>query len=82
MISLATTIGMRTSGSCTRMEEEKIAEKLSEKSKSLRRTSLKKRLLTEIKGEKPPLKEKISKKRKLSRVDTEEKLQMQRREKG
>ena len=67
MISLAATIGMRTSGSCTRMEEEKIVEKLSEKSKSLRRTSLKKRLQTEIKKENPTLKEKITKKRKLSK---------------
>merc|ERR1712117_79241 len=48
-------------------EEEKIAESLPEKSKSLRRTSVKKRLQTEIKEINPAVKEKVSKKRLLSK---------------
>merc|ERR1712106_815009 len=49
------------------MEEEKIVETLPEKSKTLRRTSLKKRLQTEIMKSNPRVKEKISKKRILSK---------------
>ena len=49
------------------MEEDKIVENLPVKSKSLRITSLKKRLQTEIKKINPKVKEKICKKRKLSK---------------
>merc|ERR1719369_1194961 len=49
------------------MEEEKIVESLSEKSKSLRKTSLRKRVHVEIKKIIPKVKEKCTKKRKLSK---------------
>ena len=63
-ISLGATIGAATS---VDMEENMIAESLPEKSKSLRKTSLKKRLQTEIKKANPKAKEKVTKKRKLSK---------------
>merc|ERR1712106_667094 len=50
-----------------RMEEEKIVETLSDKSRSLRTSSVKKRLETEIKKSNPKVREKISKKRMLSK---------------
>merc|ERR1712013_426346 len=64
MGSLGATIGEATS---VDMEENMIAESLPEKSKSLRKTSLKKRLQTEIKKANPKAKEKVTKKRKLSK---------------
>ena len=63
-ISLGATVGAPTS---VDMEENMIAESLPEKSKSLRKTSLKKRLQTEIKKANPKAKEKVTKKRKLSK---------------
>merc|ERR1711970_909040 len=49
------------------MEEETIVERLSDKSRSLRRTSVKKRLQTEINKERTKIKEKGCKKRLLSK---------------
>merc|ERR1712083_1019768 len=49
------------------MEEEGFEEKLPDKSRSLRKTSVRKRLETEIKKRKGKLKEKVSKKRTLSK---------------
>merc|ERR1712154_478007 len=67
MGSSCSTTGGETTLHQIRMEEEKIAESLPEKSKSLRRTSVKKRLQTEIKKINPAVKEKVSKKRLLSK---------------
>ena len=49
------------------MDEQQIVETLSDKSRSLRKTSLIKRLETEIKRKNPKTKENNSKKRKLSK---------------
>merc|ERR1712183_495878 len=49
------------------MDEEQIVNTLPDKSKSLRKTSVKKRLQTEIKKANPKLKQKICKKPKLSK---------------
>jgi len=67
MGSLGATIGAATSVDRVVMEEDKITESLPEKSKSLRKTSLKKRLQTEIKKANPKAKEKVANKRKLSK---------------
>ena len=49
------------------MEEDTIVERLSDKSKSLRRTSVKKRLQTEINKKRVKVKDIVSKKRILSK---------------
>merc|ERR1712128_390471 len=67
MGSCGLTIGGETAMDKIMMEEEKIVETLPEKSRSLRRTSVKKRLQTEIMKINPRVKEKISKKRTLSK---------------
>merc|ERR1712083_1022650 len=65
MGSAGPTIGSSTSGSEISMEEERIGETLPEKSDSLRRTSLRKRLQTQIKKTNPKVE--VPKKRLLSR---------------